>query len=224
MKARATSWVLPWCLALAAASVLQGKLQAQTTPDYLQIGISSLAYNGDLGDAFSKWTMGFHAGLLLNQKKRFNGSFQLGIGRVTGQDLEFSSPEPGKKATTFFNTRFVTVNYEVQYNIIRTEQVKFYIGQGFGIVQYSPKDDEGNKLRDMPSTRPDGESYGSVSVILPTKLGLIYFLPNGYGLGLESGLLNTMTDFLDNVGRWGGNSGADNVLYFKFSLNLPVNL
>jgi hypothetical protein len=212
-----------WMGLLLALSLSGVGARAQN-PDFLQIGVSSNAYNGDLGGAYAKWTMGVHAGLLLNQKKRLNGSFQLAFGRIVGQDLNFTAPEPGKTASPYFRTGFVTANYEVHYNFIRTARWKCYVAQGFGIIQYTPRDEEGNKLRDQGATRPDGETYGSVSVILPTKIGFIYFLPNGYGLGLESGFLNSMTDYLDNVGQWGGDAGRDNILFFKFNLNLPVNL
>ena len=203
-----------------------GRLLAQEekAKPMLQLGISPNAYRGDLS-SYEKWTIGYHVGLLLNKKKRLNGSFQLAFGKVTGQTNDPYYPgDPDKTPNTFFRTNFVTLNYELHYNFIKNDRMIFYIGQGFGIIHFTPKDNLGNKLQDQDQSRAEGESYGNISVTLPTKLGYIYFLPNRLGLGLEVGFYNTMTDYLDNISKWGTQSGKDNILYFKFSLSIPVNI
>ena len=198
--------------------------QQKESMPLLHLGTSANSYRGDLG-SFEKWTIGFHAGLLLNRKKRLNGSFQFGFGKVTGQTIDEDYPgDPDKTPNTFFRTNFITVNYELHYNFIKNEQMRFYLGQGFGIIHYTPKDDAGDKLQDQDNTRAEGESYGNISVILPTKLGYIYILPNKIGLGFEAGIYNTLTDYIDNISQWGTKSGNDNILYFKFSVNVPVNI
>lgn len=218
---KGTIALLVFFIALHIESVLA---QEKTTMPILQLGISPNAYKGDLG-SFEKWTIGYHVGLLLNKKKRLNGSFQIAFGNITGQTDDLNYPgDPAKTPNTFFKTNFVTINYELQYNIIKNEVMKLYLGQGFGIIHYTPKDEFGNKLQDQNNTRAEGESYGNISIILPTKLGYIYFLPNRMGLGIEAGFYNTMTDYLDNISDWGTKSGKDNILYFKFSVNVPINI
>jgi len=190
----------------------------------LQLGVSANAYRGDLS-SYDKWTIGFHGGLLLNKKKRLNGSFQFAFGKWTGQTNDVDYPgDPTKTPNTYFKTNFIAVNYELHFNIIKSDLMKLYIAQGIGIVHYTPKDEFGEKLRDLDNTRAEGESYGSISFMLPTKLGYIYFLPNRMGLGIETGFYNTLTDYLDNVSDWGTRSGKDNVLYVKFSISVPVNI
>jgi hypothetical protein len=197
----------------------------QNDRSMLQLGVSANAYRGDLSNQFKKWTGSFHAGLLLNRKKRLNGSFQLAVGTVSGQSKDPDYPgDPDKTTNTYFKTRIIAVNYELHYNIIKSEQVTWYIGQGFGLLHFNPRDEFGDDLREQNNTRADGESYGSIGVYLPTKTGAIYFLPNGYGLGFEAGIYNTLTDYIDNISQWGTKSGNDNILYFKFFLNVPVNL
>ena len=97
-------------------------------------------------------------------------------------------------------------------------------GRDSVIMHYNPKDEFRHDLRDQNDTRAEGESYGSIAIFLPTKTGAIYFLPNNFGLGFEAGIYNTLTDYLDNVSQWGTKSGNDNALYFKFFLNIPVNI
>ncbi|MCZ6900504.1 MAG: hypothetical protein O7F74_09725, partial [Bacteroidetes bacterium] len=47
--------------------------------------------------------------------------------------------------------------------------------------------------------------------------------PNGFGFGLQTGYLNTTTDFLDNISQWGNKKGNDNVLVTKFSFVISLN-
>ncbi len=197
----------------------------QNRNSYIQVGISPVAYRGDLGNGFSKWRMNVNLGLLFNKKDRVNGSAQIAIGSVTGQsdDREIGG-SPDITPNSYFKTNFVAVNYELHYNIIRNEFLKFYIGQGFGFMHFTPKDQYGENLREQYETREEGESYGSIAVIFPTKLGAIYFLPNDFGLGFETGLYNSLTDYIDNISAWGDKGGLDNMWYFKFSLSIPVNL
>jgi hypothetical protein len=198
---------------------------SQNDKTLLQLGVSANAYRGDLSEQFKKWTGTFNAGLLFNRKKRLNGSFQFAAGSVTGQTNDPDYPgDPDQTPNTYFKTRIIAVNYELHYNIIKNTQVTWYIGQGLGILNFNPRDEFGQDLRDQGGTRAEGESYGSISVFLPTKTGVIYFLPNGYGLGFEAGFYNTLTDYVDNVSEWGTRSGNDNLLYFKFFLNVPVDL
>ena len=199
--------------------------QKQKEKSLLQLGVSANAYRGDLNSQFKKWTGTFHAGLLFAKKKRLNGSFQLAVGSVTGQTADRDYPgDPDKTPNTYFKTRIIGINYELHYNIIKNEKVTWYVGQGFGILHYNPRDEYGEDLRDQNATRAEGESYGSITIFLPTKMGAIYFLSNEFGLGLEAGIYNTMTDYLDNVSQWGTKSGNDNMLYFRFFLNIPISI
>lgn len=197
----------------------------QSPNSYIQVGISPVAYKGDLGRSFSKWRMNVNVGLLFNKKDKLNGSAQIAIGSVTGQsDDRYIGGSSDITPNSFFKTNFIAINYELHYNLIRNEFWKIYIGQGIGFMHFTPKDQYGEKLSDQYETREEGESYGSIAIIFPTKLGVIYFFPNNYGLGFETGFYNTLTDYIDNVSVWGGKEGYDNIWYFKFSLNIPVSL
>jgi hypothetical protein len=220
------AWRIKWIgMAAVLVSVLfSGSVRAQTEKTLLQLGVGGNAYRGDLGGNYKKWKATFHAGLRFNRSKRLNGSFQLAVGSLTGQTSDPEYPgEPDKTPNLHFKTSILSVNYELHYNIIKTDKVIWYAGQGFGIMHYNPKDEFGNALRERNDTRAEGESYGSITVVLPTKMGAIYFLPNALGLGAEAGFYNTLTDYLDNISEWGTKSGRDNALYIRMFLNVPVN-
>ncbi len=210
--------------ALVILLLLPGGFVTGKNPHYfLQVGVGPQSYCGDLGAPFSKWSINTNVGLLFNRKKRLNGSVQFAFGNVIGQTDARGVTDPADATpNTYFKTNLFTLTYELQYNIVRNEHWKFYVAQGFGIAFFTPKDQSGHNLADQPVTRADGESYGPVTLMLPTKLGAIYFLPNDYGLGFETGFYNMLTDYIDNVSDWGDRNGFDNIWHFKFSLNIPV--
>lgn len=190
----------------------------------LEIGVSANAYRGDLG-SYQKWASAFQLGLKFNRKKRLNGHLNVAIGTLTGQNPAYvftgeseSVPSPNR----FFKTNFVTVNYDLQVNFIKTPRWMVYVSQGVGLIRYNPKDDRNVSLRDQLSSRPSGEAYGTVALLFPTQVGAMYLFPNGYGAGIQSGFLNTTTDYLDNISQWGNRRRNDNALWVKFQFVAPL--
>jgi hypothetical protein len=59
--------------------------------------------------------------------------------------------------------------------------------------------------------------------MLPTQVGAIYLLPNQWGIGIQAGLLNPLTDYLDNIKELGNRSGNDNVMQTRLLLYVPLN-
>lgn len=200
-------------------------MSAQETSHFIQTGVSANAYKGDLQSAYDKWTSSFHLGLKFNKKKRINGQVNLGFGSITGQStVSDFNLEGNEKAipNKYFLTRYFTLQYDLNYNIVKNTQWTVYISQGAGIIRYNPKDENKNNLQDANDTRATNESYSNISIMLPTQLGVIHHLKNNFGLGIQTGFLNTMTDYLDNISDLGNRSGNDNVFLFRFSLYMPV--
>ena len=202
------------------------KMLGQQPKELLVLGVGVNAYNGDLGNAFNKWSASFYLGVKLNNKKRWNGNLNVGIGSITGQEVGYSfngqSTDP-PTPNTFFKTRVFNVSYDLHFNFIKKGPWIVYLSQGFGVVSFNPKDEFSQDLREQTQTRPPNEIYGNTAIILPTQLGAYYLLPNGFGFGLQTGYLNTTTDFLDNISQWGNKKGNDNVLVFKFSFVISLN-
>lgn len=195
-----------------------------TTRMWLHIGTSVNAYNGDL-EGKKKYTSSFHLGLQLNKKRKLNGNFNIGAGILNGEDRNFtfdSNQTPLPSPNRFFKTSFFYVNYDLHYNIIKKQNFIAYISQGIGLIRFSPKDDEGNDLADQPETRAEEETYRQESLMLPTSIGMIYLLPNQYGVSLQAGFYNTLTDYLDNISTLGDSGNNDNVLAIRFAFFVPL--
>ena len=196
--------------------------RAQQPGSFLYGGFSMNQYRGDLQTGHPKYTGSVQLGLQLNRKKRLNGNFELSFGHLTGQNsmYVFNGDEQAMP-NKFFSSSIFTLQYNLHLNILKKENYILYLSQGFGIIRYKPVDGLDRNLTDRFETRAPNETYSNTSVMLPTNLGLLYLLPNQWGLGLQAGYLNPLTDYLDNIGRWGNKSGNDNVLQFRFAVYAP---
>ena len=106
--------------------------------------------------------------------------------------------------------------------MLKKERYILYLSQGLGLLRYKPEDDLGRPLQERYESRPLNETYGNSTIMLPSKLGALYLLPNQWGIGLEAGYLNPLTDYLDNISQWGNKEGNDNVLQFQLRVYVPL--
>ncbi len=194
----------------------------------LEIGISANAYRGDLASSYQKWASAFQAGIKLNHSRRLSGHFGLAIGTVTGQNPAYVFTGPSDVPPTpnrYFRSTFFSLNYDLQVHVWRTKHWTAYVSQGVGFMRFTARDDQNRDLQSNLATRPTDETYSNVSVVFPTQAGLMYLLPNEYGVGLQAGWLNPITDYLDNISQWGNRNKKDNVFWVKFLfvVPLPVN-
>ncbi|MBL6448653.1 hypothetical protein JMN32_20240 [Fulvivirga sp. 29W222] len=195
-----------------------------TTSMWFHIGTSVNAYHGDL-EGKKKYTSSIHVGLRLNKKKKLNGNINIGGGTLNGEDRNFtfdSNQTPLPTPNRFVKTNFFYINYDLQYNIIKKKNLIAYISQGIGMIRFTPKDSEGNNLADLPETRAGQETYRQESLMLPTNIGVIYLLPNQYGVSLQTGFYNTLTDYLDNISSLGDSGNNDNILAVRFAFYAPI--
>ncbi len=213
------------CLLLPLLFILlsSAAMQAQTPARYLWGGLSANNYRGDLEDGLAHYSPGVHLGMKLNRARRLNGNFALGLGSLNGQDPDFNPDvTPPLQPNKVFTTTFFTLDYSLQYHLIKKERYLLYLSQGVGFFRYNPKDEQDRELLSLGSTRPVDESYGNISIQLPTAVGAAYFLPNQWGIGMQAAYLNTLTDFIDNIGSLGADKGNDNVLQFRLSVMVPM--
>ena len=201
----------------------EGKAQQPAAMGYG--GFSINQYLGDLNTPNTKYTGSLALGLQLNHKKRFNGSFGISYGKVTGQNSMYDFEGNDQASPNlFFSSSIFTLNYDLHWNILKKEKYIFYLSQGFGILIYKPLDGMDRNLLDRFETRAPNETYSNTSVMLPSNLGFIYFLPNHWALGLQAGYLNPLTDYLDNISQWGNKKGNDNVLKFRLAVYVPLKV
>jgi hypothetical protein len=200
--------------------------QDRKVAKFLEIGIGPSAYKGDLSSHYQKFSSCFHLGLLFNNDKRLNSHFGLMIGTITGQnpglsfpiDTTVPSPTPNKS----FRTPLFSVNYDLMIKLIKKKNFTLYLSQGIGILRFKPTDDNKNSLSDQFNTREENETYNNFTIMLPTSLGAIYTLKNNFALGLQLGWLNSQSDYLDNISKWGTRDRKDNVFLCKFSFFAPL--
>lgn len=202
------------------------KWQRLTPTKMLEIGATSNAYNGDLGNAYERWGSGASVSLFFNKKEKLNGGITVAWKSFTGQNLSLE-PFPENREdiypNTFFKSTAITASYNLRYHIIKTEYIHLYIGQGIGLFRFNSRDEEGTLLQDRLLTRNFDESYSNTTFFLPTSLGGIFFLRNGYGIGLQATLHNVLSDYIDNISQLGENKGNDNILSIKASFYVPMS-
>lgn len=201
-----------------------GQEDSLSFPARLSAGISHNTYRGDLGDSYQSGSLAVHLSYIFGHSKKLHGGLHAAAGSFSGYELSGTSPDFEAEAlpNTYFSTTFFSIHYGLQYDIIRRERWLLYVNQGLGLMRFTPEDEFGNALPDLPETRAEGESYGSAAAILPTQVGIDYFLPNLLGIGLKFGWLNTTTDYLDNISLLGDNSGNDNVLQVLLQVHIPL--
>lgn len=189
---------------------------------FWEIGFSANAYNGDLGNPYAKWSSSFQTALRFNRKKRLNGKFAFSFGNFTGESAQLGIESTSERIPNdFFKAETFSFHYELHYNIIKNSHWIVFVSQGIGLMNFQVKNDRGENLQDLRNTRVEGEEYGNTSLFLPTGLGALYILQNGYGIGAELQILNLQTDYLDNISQL-GQSGNDNGLWFKLWLAIPL--
>ncbi|WP_152425173.1 hypothetical protein [Nafulsella turpanensis] len=197
--------------------------EAQQPRSFLYGGFAMNQFSGDLQADYNAYTGSFLVGVQLNRSKRLNGSFGISYGKISSENSEYRfSPDPTASPNRFFSSSLFTIQYELHVNMLKKENYILYLSQGIGLARYKPEDDLGNSLLNRYTTRAPNETYGNSSIMLPSRLGFMYLLPNAWGLGLEAGYLNTLTDYLDNIGQWGNRKGNDNVLQFSFKVYAPL--
>jgi hypothetical protein len=190
---------------------------------FLEVGVSPLSYKGDLSQGYQQWTSGFHIGLKRNNKKKLNGHFNLMIGNVSGQNINYSFTSSTGTPSKFFKSSLISLNYDLQFNLIKKDNFILYISQGIGLLRFTPKDDENNDLGQKFNTRAKNETFNNIALMLPQSIGFMYFLKNNYGGGFQIGRLTPTTDYIDNISQLSSYKKPDNIFMVKFTFIVPLS-
>ena len=189
------------------------------------LGVSANAYRGDLNSSLEKWTAIYHFGYKFNAAKKLNGNVNLSIGLINGENFGYTFDDQTSSRSNpnrFFRTPVFMFNYDLQYNLVSWKNLNIFISQGIGLLRYNPQDEFSEDYQNQPNTRSPGETYSNVALILPSQLGLLYLLPNDFGFSFQFGVMNTLTDYLDNISDWGIAEGGDNIFSSRFSFHIPI--
>jgi hypothetical protein len=197
--------------------------QIDKVTKFIEIGVSPISYKGDLSQGYQKWTSGFHIGIKKNNKKKLNGHFNLMIGNVIGQNINYSFASNTGTPTRFFKSSLIALNYDLQFNLIKKDNFILYISQGVGLLRFTPKDEENNDLGQKFNTRAKNETFNNIALMLPHSIGVMYFLKNNYGGGFQIGRLTPTTDYIDNISQLSSYKKPDNIIMVKFTFIAPLS-
>lgn len=188
----------------------------------IEFGVIPVGYKGDLGNAYHQWNNAYSLGIRFTSNPKWQKSASVMWGNISGNDISFNASAESKTVVNnSFNTNFITAHFDLNYHFYRSENLTFYAGIGAGLMRFMVKDDNGNNLNTQLNSRKRGEDYSNIVLSLPFRLGGIYSFNNGLALGFQTGFLNPMTKYLDNIGELGGNK-QDNILYTKFSVLVKI--
>ena len=202
------------------------KWQRLQPTKFLEVGFTGNAYNGDLGRPYSQWGSGASISVLFNKKEKLNGSLSLQFKTASGQNISFEpfpENEEGIFPNTYFQSNIIAASYQLRYHFIKTDYIHLYLGQGIGLFGFSSRDIFGEPLQDRLLTRNFDESYTNTSFYLPTSLGCIFLMRNGYGIGFQGTIANLLTDYLDNISQLGNDNGNDNLISLKVACYIPLS-
>ena len=200
-------------------TITQAQLQSKNI--ILTLGFGGTSYRGDLTQSFESWGGTFHAGVLFNKKKRVNGFIHLMMGGVRGNNPSYTF-SAAATPNHYFKTSLFSVGYELRIHIIKKESYCLFVSPGISILRFNPKDEYNNPYSGQLATRAKGEEYSNIALMLPIKIGGAYYMPNGYGIGMDFGFLNPMTDYIDNISDWGNRKKKDNLMQLNLLLYIPI--
>ncbi len=209
-------------------------VQAQLNPEqtytkktsYIELGATMTSYRGDLVSSYGKYSSCFQVGIRFNKRKRINGHLGIGIGKIYGSNSNYSYTSSNSQIApvTSFQTPFQYIEYDLNLNLFRRKHFILYFSQGIGLMNFTPKNSDGDNLINISNTRAVDETYSNVSFVLPTFLGIIYTFNNEYGVGFKMGFLNQTTDYMDNISELSNSSTKDNLLMIQLNVFAPITL
>jgi len=183
------------------------KLKAMTV--HTQLGLAS--YFGDLcptGDCYSnaKFNFGFGANYRMNDYIFFTINAQ--YYRIGGSDLESGNTGRFKRNLSFRSdniefsgiANFEFLNYNTFRYLSRKEfPISMFAFLGLGLTTNSPKALYKGEYIALRPLKTEGESYSSVSAIIPFGLGIGYKINDLFAVSLLAGYRYTFSDRLDDV-------------------------
>lgn len=199
--------------------------QRRFAPDMdLGAGIAGNIYIGDLNQTISDTRNvypGFYISTRFSRKGTFFSSFNLGYVSLSEQlhdGEKMTTSGTGYQASTFFSTRLYSIDYRIQYLLLKKPPYSPYLKAGVGLMRFVPYDVNGVNLATNLFSRPEFEDYSVFSYFFPVGMGFQYRINPHLYISIDYNRYITGTDYLDNIGSNGTKQGKD---YFQ-SVQLSV--
>lgn len=188
----------------------------------LRIGVSLMgtAYSGDLtpeGESFYRFYPGFNLSLQSSGKRWVQVQGNIGYGKFVSQN-RLLEPVPGYAVNTFVSTAFFFVDAKGKFKAFPKRSFNPFASVGLGLLNFTPKDADGNALSDNLESRTVDEQYSSITINFPLSAGFDYHFHHIVGIGLEYTYRLTVSDYLDNIKLLGTRQGNDQLHNFMLTL------
>jgi hypothetical protein len=189
----------------------------------LELGGSANTYQGELNKFAEKWGGNLSVALRYTQFHKVHIGLTIKTGSIMGQNIEFKPSVAGSSPNKNFETPFTLAYVDGQLNFWKPENEYYraFFTVGAGMMSFRPKDDRGRNLIDLTESRDSTENYSSTALIVPIGVGFQYHFKNRFGIGTSVLVMNPLTKYLDNIGKWGDDK-FDNLLMWNFYLTAPL--
>ncbi len=189
----------------------------------LGIGYSGNTYFGDLNanEKMHRFYPGVHLSLGFETQKMFMPGFHIIIGKFIAQTRDLP-PVEGRQPNAFVKTPFVNASFSLKFRPLFKNPVSPFMGFGLGLLHFTPKNELNQNLSTILSTRMPGESYASNTLNFPLNLGIDFRLSRNFSVGLNYFYVLTTTDYLDNIGKLGTQSGNDKMMHLSLSMQMVI--
>ncbi len=193
------------------------------------IGVSGNVYIGDLSQKITDIRNvypGISIGTRFTQKERIFSTINLNYNILSEQlhDGEtMTITGPGYQASTYFNTHIYSIDYRLQYLILKKKTFTPYLKAGGGVMRFIPYDINGVNLATNVFSRPEAENYSVFSLYIPVGFGIQYSVSPKLFVSAEYQGFMTATDYLDNIGTNGTKNGKDLFHSILFSVYYRVS-
>lgn len=221
---------LTLALLLSSGTVFCQQQKAPVPVIRVGLGLMGSAYAGDLnfeGEQFYRFYPGFDGYLQLGKPKLIRPQIHMGFGKFVAQN-RLLEPVAGYDINKYVETSFFYADLRFKLTFLRKKKFQPYFSLGPELLNYTPRDADGNALSDNFNSRKENETYGSVTFAFPLSLGFDLALSPVLGLNADFTFRTTSSDYLDNIGELGGKSGNDKLntltigMYVNFDPDYPV--
>lgn len=200
-------------------SVLVQPLFGQVNLPGLRVGagLQGTWLAGDLTAGEDARPMGAGGALTLEfqSEKTVRPQLNLVFGQASAQYRDLPIPNAtdpnAPRPNTFVQTNFFAGYLLLQLHPFKDRRIHPVVGAGVGVLSFTPHDRNDQSLVDQLSTRNELESYNTTTVVLPLSVGISAQVLEGWHVLLRYQHWVTATDYLDNVGELGTQSGNDSL-------------
>ena len=186
---------------------------------YVGIGFGSNWAKTDLSETYQKPNIHFSAYLQFAKASKWNTAAALSYGQLVSENREAVFLDRSEiQVNSFAQVIYQTVHFELMYHLVKREQLEIALSQGIGFMRFNVYDQLDVNLADQLDSRLPGEDYAGFTALLPLSLSARYLFQNNWGLQSKLSLMNSLTDYLDNISEIGNPDNNDNFLRMELSV------